>query len=67
MLIQNIRITDRLCNGTLLKIIGLYKYNIKAEIITRANKYIYLQIIGDRKGNGKRLGNYHSRRLSITL
>ena len=38
MLIQNIRITDGLCNGTRLKIIGLYKYNIKAEIITGENK-----------------------------
>ena len=38
MLIRNIRITDGLCNGTRLKIIGLYKYNIKAEIITGENK-----------------------------
>ena len=38
MLIRNIRITDELCNGTRLIIIGLYKYNIKAEIITGENK-----------------------------
>ena len=36
-LIRNIRITDGLCIGTRLKIIGLYKYNIKAEIITGEN------------------------------
>ena len=38
MLIRNIRITDGLCNGTRLKIIGVYKYNIKAETITGENK-----------------------------
>ena len=38
MLIPNIRITHGLCNGTRHKIIGLYKYNIKAEIITGENK-----------------------------
>ncbi|XP_031781876.1 uncharacterized protein LOC100115618 isoform X2 [Nasonia vitripennis] len=39
MLIQNISINDSLCNSTRLKIIKLFKHNIKAEIIT-----------GDKKG-----------------
>ena len=34
MLIRNLSINDRLCNGTRLKIIRLFKYNIEAEIIT---------------------------------
>ena len=40
MLIRNISTADGLCNGTRLRIIELFKYNIKAEIIT-----------GDKSGN----------------
>ena len=40
MLIRNLSITDDLCNGTRLRIINMYKYNIQAEIIT-----------GDKAGN----------------
>lgn len=40
MLIRNLCIIDGLCNGARLKILDLYKYNIKAEIIT-----------GDKAGN----------------
>ena len=34
MLIRNLSINDGLCNGTRMKIIGLFKFNIKVEIIT---------------------------------
>ena len=38
MLIRNLSINDDLCNGTRLKILDLYKYNIKVEVITGINK-----------------------------
>ena len=34
MLIRNLTINDGLCNGTRMKIIGLFKFNIKVEIIS---------------------------------
>ena len=34
MLIRNISITEVMCNGTRLKITGLFSHNIKAKIIT---------------------------------
>lgn len=34
MLIRNLSISDGLCNGTRLKILRLFKYNIEAESIT---------------------------------
>ena len=34
MLIRNISCKDGLCNGTRLKILNMYNYNLKAEIIT---------------------------------
>ena len=34
MLIRNISITEGMCNGTCLKITGLYAHNLKAEKIT---------------------------------
>jgi ATP-dependent DNA helicase PIF1 len=38
MLIRNLSVNDGLCNGTRLKIIELFKFNIKAEIITGIKK-----------------------------
>ena len=38
MLIRNLSITDGLCNGTRMKILELYKYNIKVEIFTGIKK-----------------------------
>ena len=37
MLIRNLSINDGLCNGTRLKVINLYTFNIEAEIITGSN------------------------------
>lgn len=38
MLIRNLSINEGLCNGTRLKIIELFTFNIKAEIITGSKK-----------------------------
>ena len=37
MLIRNLSISDGLCNGTRLKIINLFEYNIEEEIVTGEN------------------------------
>ena len=34
MLIRNLGTNDGLCKGTRMKLIGLFKFNIKVEIIT---------------------------------
>ena len=44
MLIRNLSIRDGLCNGTRLQIVELFKYNIKAKIITggKKNSYVFI-------------------------
>lgn len=37
MLLRNLSINDGLCNGTRLKVLELFKFNIKVEIITGTN------------------------------
>ena len=47
MLIRNLSINDGLCNGTRMKIIQLFKFNIKIEIITgtRSGNSVYISRI----------------------
>ena len=44
MFIRNLSMNDGLCNGTSMKIIELFKFNIKGEIIigTHAGNYIFI-------------------------
>ena len=44
MLNRNLIINDGLCNGTRMKIIGLFKFNMKVEIITgtQAGNFVYI-------------------------
>ena len=57
MLIRNLSINDGLCNGTRLKILNLYKYNIKAEIITgdEAGNIVFIPKITLNTGESSKL------------